>query len=151
MKPLTNRIVKWFASLGFTLRRAYWKILTAKPSVFIVAAIVTSFSVFLLAGGIYDILEKPLAAIPYGSRVLFFYPYTLQAQAVIESVGVMVSYAMGAVGILLMYQSTKYAYKPRQAFMMLLSGVILILIAYFYIESLVFSKLFPPEQTSSSS
>jgi len=140
MEPVTNRIVKWFTSLGFTLRRAYWKISTAKPSIFIVAAIVTAFSLFLLAGGIYDILEQPLSAISIGGRVLFFYPY-LQAQVVIESVGVMVAYAMGATGILLMYQSTKYAYKPRQAFMMLLSGVVLILIAYIFIENLVFGKL----------
>jgi hypothetical protein len=146
MEPVTNRIVKWFTSLGFTLRRAYWRILAAKPSIFIVAIIVTAVSLFLLAGGIYDLLEQPLSAIPWGTRVLFFYPYTLQAQAVIESVGVMIAYALGAAGILLMYQSTKYAYKPRQAFMMLLSGVILILVAYIFIESLVFQKLFPPQQ-----
>jgi len=49
---------------------------------------------------------------------------------------------------LLMYQSTKYVYKPRQAFMMLLSGVVLMLIAYIYIENSIFSKLFPriPQQ-----
>jgi len=127
------------------MRKAYWKIITAKPSIFIVAAIVTAFSLFLLAGGIYDILEQPLSAIPWGSNIIFFYPYTLQAQAVIESVGVMIAYALGVAGILIMYQSTKYAYKPRQAFMMLLSGVVLILIAYIYIEGLVFSKLFPPQ------
>lgn len=143
--------MKWFTSFGFTLRRVYWKILTAKPSIFIVAIIVTAFSLFLLAGGIYDLLEKPLSAISWGTRVLFYYPYTLQAQAVIESVGVMAAYAMGAAGILLMYQSTKYAYKPRQAFMMLLSGVILILIAYIFIESLVYQKLFPPQQQQATS
>jgi len=151
MKPVTHRITKWFASLGFSLRKAYWKILTAKPSIFIVAAIVTAFSLFLLAGGVYDILEQPLSAIPWGRSVLFFYPYTLQAQAVIESLGIMFAYAMGVAGILLMYQSTKYAYKPRQAFMMLLSGVVLILIAYIYVESIVFSKLFPPAQQQASS
>jgi len=144
MKPVTSRIGKWFASLGFTLRRTYGKISTIKPSIFLIAIIVTAFSLFLLAGGVYDILEQPLTAIPFGRGVLFFYPYTLQAQAVVESVGVMISYAMGVAGILLMYQSTKYAYKPRQAFMMLLSGVVLIIIAYIYIESLIFSKLFPP-------
>jgi hypothetical protein len=148
---VTNRLSKWFTSLGFTLRRTYAKISTAKPSIFVVAAVITGFSLFLLAGGVYDILEQPLAAIPFGRSVLFFYPYTLQAQAVIESIGVMIAYALGVVGILLMYQSTKYAYKPRQAFMMLLSGVILILIAYFYVENLVFSKLFPPSQTSTTS
>jgi len=150
MALVTNRLEKWFASLGFTLRKAYWKILTAKPSIFIIAAIITAFSLFLLAGGVYDILEQPLTAIPFGRSVLFFYPYTLQAQAIIESVGVMIAYAMGVAGILLMYQSTQYAYKPRQAFMMLLTGVVLILVAYIYIESLVFQKLFPPQQTSTS-
>lgn len=115
-----------------------------------VSAIITAFSLFLLAGGVYDILEQPLAAIPFGRSVLFFYPYTLQAQAVIESVGVMIAYGMGVMGILLMYQSTKYAYKPRQAFMMLLSGIVLILVAYIYVESLVFQKLFPPQPTQTS-
>jgi hypothetical protein len=62
----------------------------------------------------------------------------------------MVAYAMGVAGILLMYQSTKYAYKPRQAFMMLLSGVILILIAYIFIESLIFQKMFVTQPTTSS-
>jgi len=145
---LTKRIGRWLASLGFTIRRTYWKISTVKPSVVVVATTVVALALFLLAGGVYDILEQPLAAIPFGRKVLFFYPYTLQAQAVIESVGIMVVYAMGVAGVLLMYQSTKYAYKPRQAFMMLLSGVVLVLIAYIYLENLVFSKLFPPQQTS---
>jgi len=124
--------------------------LTAKPPIFIVAAIVIAFSLFLLSGGIYDILETPLTAIPYGSGVLFFYP-GLQAQVLVESAGVMISYAMGVVGIILMYQSTKYAYKPRQAYIMLLSGAVLILITYFYIESLMFQKLHPPQTTQTSS
>jgi len=141
---VTNRIEKLFNSLGFTLRKAYQKILTAKPSIFVVAILVVAFSVFLLGGGIYDLLEKPWMAITYGSRILFFYPYTLQAQTGGESVGVMFTYGIGVAGILLMYQSTKYAYKPRQAFIMLLSGVVLILIAYYYIESLVSSKMNPP-------
>jgi len=90
-----------------------------------------------------------LSAISWGTGILFFYP-NLQGQFLNESIGVMVAYAIGAVGLLLMYQSTKYAYKPRQAFMMLLSGIVLILIAYFYTESMVFTKLFPPSQTQTT-
>ena len=150
MRLLSRGIGKRLTSFGFTLRRAYQRISTVKPSVLIVAVIITAFSLFLLAGGIYDILEQPLAAIPYGTTILFYYPYTLSAQAVIESIGVMIAYGMGAIGMLLMYQSTKYAYKPRQAFMLLISGVALILIAYIYIESLVFQKLNPPEQQTTS-
>jgi len=147
MKPVTHRIVKWFTSLSFTLSRAFRKITTAKPSIFIIAAIVTAVSLFLLAGGVYNLLERTLTVIPWGRGVLFFYP-DLQGQILPESVGVMVAYAIGVMGILLMYQSTKYVYKPRQAFMMLLSGVVLMLIAYIYIENSIFSKLFPriPQQ-----
>jgi hypothetical protein len=144
---LTSRIGKRFNSLSFTLRKTYQKIATAKPSIFVIAAIITAFSLFLLAGGVYDILEQPLAAIPFGRSILFFYPYTLQAQAVAESIVVMIAYGMGVVGIILMYQSTKYAYKPRQAFMMLISGIVLILVAYIFVESLVFQKLFTPQPT----
>ena len=137
---MTNRIEKWFTSLGFALRKAYWKIVAAKPSVFIIAIIVAALSIFLLGGGIYDLVQHPLSVIPYGGGVLFFYP-GLQNQVVYESVGVIIVYAIGVAGILLMYQSTKYAYKPRQAFMMLLVGAVLILVAYFYVENLLSSKM----------
>lgn len=138
---LTRQIKKRFASLGFWLRKTYWKLVTAKPSIFAVAIILAAFSIFLLGGGVYDILEKPLIAIPIGSRVLFFYPYSVHEQSVLESLFVMISYVLGVAGVLAIYQSTKYAYKPRQAFIMLLSGVVLILLAYFYIENLILSKL----------
>jgi len=139
---LTSRIKKRFTSLGFWLRKTYWKLATAKPSIFIIALIIVAFSIFLLGGGVYDILEKPMVAIPISStRILFFYPYTVHEQSILESLFVMMSYSLGIAGVLVMYQSTKYAYKPRQAFIMLLSGAVLLLLAYFYIENLIFSKL----------
>lgn len=76
-----------------------------------------------------------------GSRILFFYPYSVHEQAVLESFLVMTSYAMGFLGVFLMYQSTKYAYKPRQAYILLLSGVVFLLVAYIYVENLLWSKL----------
>ena len=139
---MTNRIKKRFTSLGFRLRKTYWKLVTAKPSIFLVAVIAAAFSIFLLGGGVYDILEQPLAAIPISStRILFFYPYTVHEQSVLESLFVMISYGLGIAGVLVMYQSTKYAYKPRQAFIMLLCGAVLLILAYFYIENLIFTKL----------
>lgn len=135
-----TKVEKWFLSLGFTMRRLYSKMLTIKPSVFVVAIAVVAVSLFLLGGGIYDILEQPLAAYPYGETVLFFYPYT-RGQAIVESIGVMIAYGMGFAGMVLMYQSTRYAFKPRQAYMVLIAGVVLILIAYFYLEGLLSSKL----------
>jgi len=137
-----TKITRRFASFGYATRKAYRKITTAKPSVFIVASIIAGFSIFLLGGGVYDILEKPLFALPLGRNILYFYPGT-QEQFVLESFSVMVSYFFGLLGLLLMYQSTKYAYRPRQAFMFLLVGALFLLLAYFNIENLLWDKLQP--------
>ena len=136
-----SNIRRKFTSLGFTLRKTYRKLTTAKPSVFIVATIVAGLSIFFLGGGVYDILEKPLIGIPIGTRILFFYPGTLQEQTILDSFFVMISYFFGLVGLLLAYQSTRYAYRPRQAFILLLMGAMFILIAYYNIENLIYAKL----------
>jgi len=135
-------------SLGFTTRKTYQKITTAKPSIFLMAVIVAGASIFLLGGGIYDILEQPLIGIPMGRKILFFYPGTLSDQTILDSMFAMMSYLFGAVGILVMYQSTKYAYRPRQAFMLLLVGAMFFLLAYLLMENLIYAKL--TTRTSSS-
>jgi len=136
-----SKIGRRFTSLGYAARKAYRKVVTAKPSVFIVAAVITGVSIFFLGGGVYDILEKPLVAIPIGRSILFFYPGTVQEQTILDSFFVMISYFFGVIGLLLVYQSTKYAYRPRQAFMFLLVGAMFILIAYLSIENLIYAKL----------
>jgi len=140
-KNLAGRIKTRLSSLGFRLQRSIRKITTAKPSIFVIASVIVASTVFFLGGGVYDLLAKPLIAFPVGRRILFFYPYSVHEQAVLESLLVMISYVMGFFGVFLMYQSTKYAYKPRQAYILLLTGVVFLLIAYIYIENLLWSKL----------
>jgi len=132
---VTRRVKRNLASLSYILQRTYWKIVTAKPSVLVFAVAVVAASIFLLGGGIYDILEKPYFAIFLeGGRFIGVYPYSLNEQLLAESIFVMLIYAIGAGGFLLTYQSTKYAYRPRQAFMFLLIGVIFIIVAYIAVE-----------------
>ena len=50
-------------------------------------------------------------------------------------------YALGFAGLLAIYQSTKYAYKPRQAYMMLIIGVSLLLLAYIFLEDAILIKI----------
>ncbi|MDH5782328.1 MAG: hypothetical protein OEZ35_01495 [Candidatus Bathyarchaeota archaeon] len=138
---MVGRIKTRLSSLGFRLQRAIRKITTAKPSIFVIASVIVASTVFFLGGGVYDLLAEPMIAIPVGRRILFFYPYSVHEQAVLESLLVMISYVMGFFGVFLMYQSTKYAYKPRQAYILLLTGVVFLLIAYIYIENLLWSKL----------
>jgi hypothetical protein len=140
-KNLIGRIKTRLSSLGFRLQRAIRKITTAKPSIFVIASVIVASTVFFLGGGVYDLLAQPLIAFPIGRRILFFYPYSVHEQAILESLLVMISYVMGFFGVFLMYQSTKYAYKPRQAYILLLTGVVFLLIAYIYIENLLWSKL----------
>jgi len=135
------KIGRRFESLSFRIRRLYRRIVTAKPSVFVIAAIIAGLSIFFLGGGVYDILEKPLIAIPLGTQILFFYPGTINEQTILDSAFAMVTYFFGLLGLLLMYQSTKYAYRPRQAYMLLLIGVAFLVIAYFSIENLIVEKL----------
>lgn len=105
------------------------------------AAIIAALSIFFLGGGIYDILEKPLIAIPLGTGVLFFYPGTINDQTILDSSFIMILYFFGLMGLLLMYQSTKYAYRPREAYIMLIIGVLFLILAYVAVENLIYAKL----------
>ena len=134
MTSLTRK----FSSLVYYIQKVYWKMVTAKPSLFLIAAIAIAASIFLLGGGLYDLLEKPLvAAFAAGGRIIFYYPYGINQQFIAESMFVMIVYAIAVVGLLLTYESTKYAYRPRQAFMLLLVGCTFIFVAYICIEYLL--------------
>jgi len=128
------RMRRWFSSFPFYMRKAYQKMMTVKPSLLLIAIMTIALSIFLLGGGVYDILEKPYALLPQTTRFLVYYPYTLNEQFLNESVIVMLLYFIGTVGFLLMYQSTQYAYRPRQAFILLLIGGTLVALAYFGCE-----------------
>ena len=132
---------KRFSSLTFSMQKTYWKVVTAKPSLFVTAVLAVAASLFLLGGGIYDLMEKPLLAIvATGGRIITYYPYALNEQFLMESIIVMVVYAIGFVGFLMMYQSTKYAYRSRQAYRLLLVGCVLVIIAYIFIEQSLLAR-----------
>jgi len=126
---------KQISSLAFSLQKTYEKIITAKPSLLIVAVSVVAVSLFLFAGGIYNIMIQPIVAIiGAGGQIISFYPYGISDQLLLESVIIMVFYALGVSGFIIAYRSTKYAYSPRQAYRSLLVGVALLLIAYLLLE-----------------
>lgn len=122
------------SSLAFSLKKAYERIITAKPSLFIVSATVVAITIFFLGGGVYNILIQPLGAfISQTGQIIAFYP-GLSDQFVLGSIIIMISYTIGVAGFLFAYRSTKYAYNPRQAYMYLLIGSLGILIGYLLVE-----------------
>jgi len=137
---MAKKIKKRTSSMSFSLSRWFNKISTTKPSSLIVSAVVVAYAIFLFSGGLYTIVSSPLPAYYTGSAFIFLYP-DLGAQFVSDSIIAIMLYAIGFVGLLAVYQSTKYAYKPRQAYIMLIIGVTLLLLAYIFLEDAIQIKL----------
>jgi hypothetical protein len=135
------KVKRIISSLPYSMNRLYKRITTIKPSTLTLSVIVVAFAVFLLGGGLYTLIMKPFPAVYYGGRFIFLYP-GLSEQFGTENIVVPVLYAFGVIGLISIYQSTKYAYKPRQAYMMFLAGISLLLIAYIALEYLIKSKLY---------
>ena len=139
---MSRKVKKSLSSLSYSINRVYRRISTAKPSTLILSLMAIAIAVFLLGGGLYNVIMKPLPAVYYGGRFIFLYP-RLSEQFITDSMVATILYSFGIVGLIVIYQSTKYAYKPRQAYMMFLAGVVLLLLAYIFLEVTVQIKLRP--------
>jgi hypothetical protein len=122
------------------MNKLYRRVSTAKPSTLILSIIAISAVIFLLGGGLYDLTVKPFPAIYSGGRFILVDP-RLSEQFITDSVVAIILYSIGVVGLLAIYQSTKYAYKPRQAYMMFIVGIVLVLLAYIFLEAAIQEKL----------
>jgi hypothetical protein len=145
-KSLTTK--KGISTISHRLQKTYRKITTYKPSTYTIGLIAIAIAIFLLGGGIYDLLEQgtvPVAAfteIGGQGRLLFFYPYpSLNDQFIAESAFIMILYALGTAGLLLTYQSTKYAYKPRQAYITLIAGLVFLTLSFMFLEIIFNSRI----------
>lgn len=143
-----STIKKGTSSITYYLQKLYWKITTFKPSLYTLGLITVAISIFLLGGGVYDILTQSTTPIAVFTemggegRFLFLYPYpSLNDQFIAESIFIMILYALGAGGFLITYQSTKYAYKPRQAYITLMAGIMFIILSYVLLEIIFFTRL----------
>ena len=140
---MSRKAKRGATNVSYGLQKTYKRIVTLKPSTFILAALAIATSIFLLGGGIYDIIEQPIIAfISSGGRIIPYYPQALNDQLLGESIASMVLYFFGVIGLLLMYQSTKYANNPRQAYTMILMGLMLLLIGWLLIEFYLFPSTY---------
>jgi hypothetical protein len=137
---MSKGIKKGISSLSFSISKLYRRISTTKQSNLVIPIISISIAIFLLGGGLYSMIVKPLPAVYYGGRFLFLYPQ-LSEQFISDSMVAVALYTFGIIGLIIIYQSTKNVYKPRQAYMMLLAGIVLSLIAYIFLEAVILQKL----------
>ena len=137
---MSKAVKRRVSSLSFSINKIYRSITNAKPSNLLIPVLAIAFAVFLFAGGIYDLVQKPLAAVYYNNAFLFLNPYLTQ-QFISDSILSAIIYSMGVIGLIAVYQSTKYVYKPRQAYMMLIIGLALTFMAYIFLQLAIQVKL----------
>jgi hypothetical protein len=137
---MSNKVKKQASGLSFSLSRWFSRISTMKPSSFLVTVVVMGTALFLFGGGVYDIINRPAPAVYYNSRFYFLYP-SLSEQFVFDTVVSGILYLVGFVGLLTIYQSSRHAYNPRQAYMTLIVGAALLGIAYLFLEYFIRLKL----------
>ena len=127
------------SSVPFSLSRWFRKLSTNAPSAVLVTVVGLSYAIFLFGGGLFTLITQPQASGYYNGQFLFLYP-NLSGQFVADTIITVILYALGFIGLLTLYQSTKSAYNPRQAYMMLIIGVTFLLLAYIFLEGSILFK-----------
>lgn len=102
--------------------------------------IIMAFAIFVLAGGVYNILEKPIGLLPRGGGWTFIYRGNINIQTFNESVLVTILYVLGAAGLYMLLRSTRLAYRPRQAYILLIMGFVVTVISVYYAMNLINAK-----------
>ena len=91
---------------------------------------------------LFALINHPITSFYNSNTGQFFFLYPDISNQFISDTLIAVSlYGLGFVGLLAIYQSTKSAYKPRQAYMLLIVGVALLLLAYVFLEGSISFKV----------
>jgi hypothetical protein len=136
---MTTKLKKSSSSMSFSLSRWFRKISTNAPTAFLVMAVGISYAIFLFGGGLYTLINHPSPSAYVNNQFYFLYP-DLSSQFISDTLISVILYALGFVGLLAIYQSSKSAYKPRQAYMLLIIGVTLLLLSYVFLEGSIAFK-----------
>jgi hypothetical protein len=136
------RTKRFFVNLGYRFRAmGVPQARAMKPSTTLLVFVMMFFVVFILAGGVFDILEKPLALLPRGSGWTFVYRGSINVQTLNESILAGLLYFLGVLGLYMLLRSTRQVYNPRQAYLTLILGLMVTLIAVYYCTSFLASKI----------
>ncbi len=135
---MSERIKKSSESLSFSLSRWFRKLSTGAPTLTVVTIAGLAYAIFIFGGGLFTLINwrtiQPSAYV--NGNFYFLYPQ-LSNQFISDTVISVILYTLGFLGLFIIYQSSKSAYKPRQAYMMLVIGVTFLLLAYIFLEGAI--------------
>jgi len=146
LSRLKWRISRFFTNVAYRVRILRLPSTRAmRPPVTIATLAMMGFAIFLLAGGVYDALEAmagtSIAILQQrGGGWAFVYPGDIHRQTTSESLVVGLLYFVGMAGFYMLLRSTKLAYRPRQAYLLLILGLLLTGMTVYYITFLLTGK-----------
>jgi len=124
---------------GHFLKRVYTRLASYNPPRSIIAVVIVGASIFLIGGGIYDLFMNPVFMLPFGVNRRMF---GISTQTVVESIGVMMLYTLGFIGLILIYYSARYLHNERHAFILLSVGVTMLLASIIVVEQFILQILY---------
>ena len=136
---MSDKIKKSTSSMSFSLSRWFKRNSTGTSNMAIITIVGLAYSIFIFGGGLFTLINRPSPSAYYNGKFYFLYP-SLSSQFVSDTLVSVILYALGFIGLLMIYQSSKSAYKPRQAYMMLIIGVTLLLLSYIFLEGSIAFK-----------
>ncbi len=142
LRRLPWKLERSFGNLGYSLR--IFRTPAAKrmkPSTTLILLGILCFIGFVFAGGIYDILEHPISLLPTPGGYSFLIKGTLGQQTLNESLVAGFLYMLGLGGLYMLLRSTRYAYRPRNAYLLLILGTLTVMLVVFYANTLLTSKI----------
>jgi hypothetical protein len=111
----------------------------AKPPTILLIFLMVSISIFILGGGIYDIMLTPINILPTPTQPIFYYP-GMTEQTMTESINFVFYLIIGVLGGYITFQSTRFVYRPREARMYLVIGIVMMIFAFIGCETLLAAK-----------
>ena len=141
LRKLPWKLRRSLGNLGYTLRVFSGPATRRKPSTTVAIILVVGFIGFILAGGIYDVLENPITLLPTAGGYSVLIKGTLGQQTVNESLIAAFLYFLGMGGLYMLLRSTRFAYRPRNAYLLLILGTITVLLVVFYSNTLITQKI----------
>ncbi|MGA2783314.1 MAG: hypothetical protein ABSF09_01260 [Candidatus Bathyarchaeia archaeon] len=143
LRKLPWRLQRRLENIGYSFRifRSPSAARRVKPSTTLSIVIVLAFVIFVMAGGIYDILEHPISLLPTATGYSVLIRGTLGQQTLNESLIAGFLYMLGLGGLYMLLRSTRFAYRPRNAYLLLIIGTLTILIVAYYSNALIVSKV----------
>ena len=113
---------------------------SARPSIGVITLLVVVVTIFILGGGVYNVIEarlgKLITLLPTPSYPRFYYQ-GMTDQTLNESVYFIIFLIMGVSGGYISYRSVLHAYRPREARMLLLIGIALMIVATIGAEAIL--------------